>query len=88
MKKLKFLNNPVLEENLEAQRKEIIDTLFYAIEKKGLSQRQVCTEAGICESTLAKAKSTNRISLEVAILLADVLGLEIVIQEKGSGEYG
>lgn len=88
MKKLKFLDDPALEENLEVQRKEIIDTLFYAIKKKGLSQSQVCTEAGICKSTLANARSTNRISLEVVILLAAVLGLEIVIQEKGSGEYG
>ena len=88
MKKLKFLDDPALEENVESQRKEIIDTLFYAIKKKGLSKRQTCIEAGICEATLANARSTNRISLEVVILLAAVLGLEIVIQEKGSGEYG
>jgi predicted XRE-type DNA-binding protein len=62
---------------------DILDELKNSIETSGLSRYRIAQETGIPQSALSRLMSGERgLSVENVEILADHLGLEIIIQPK------
>lgn len=84
MRKLNAWDDPKREKVLRKKHRQILDALVYATKKKNLSLSKVSSAAGLSNRTFESAVENGLISMDTAILLADYLDMEIVLQEKDS----
>lgn len=66
---------------IEEKAAQIRETILYAIKRDGRSDQEIGLDAGLSKTTVRTVKS-GKLSLRVLILLAEELGLDIIIQEK------
>ena len=66
---------------VEEKTAQIQETILYAIKRDGRSDQEIGMDAGLSKTTVRTVKS-GKLSLRVLILLAEELGLDIIIQEK------
>lgn len=67
---------------LNKKKEQIRETIRYAMEKDGRPAAAISRKAGMSRYALNNMINQNLISLRALILIAEELGLEIVIQEK------
>ena len=68
---------------VDKQVDKIRSTISYAVKRSGRTSGGISLMAGLSKGTVGNfEKGYNGISLSALILIADELGLEIVIQEK------
>lgn len=67
---------------LNKKVEQIIETLRYALKKDGRTATAISRKAGMSGSVLNNMINGNLMSLKALILIAEEMGLEIVIQEK------
>lgn len=67
---------------LNKKVEQIRETIRYALKKDGRSATAISRKAGMSGTVLNNMINGNYMSLKALILIAEELGLEIVIQEK------
>lgn len=68
---------------------KVLDELKAALEASGKSRYRIAQDTRIAESGLSRLMSGERgLSIESAEVLADYLGLEIVVQPKSGSRKG
>lgn len=79
----RFELDPEKEEILEKRKEQIVKTIEYAVKKDGRTKGEISLEAGLSEGAVANIVGRRiELALRSLILIAEELGLEIVIQEK------
>lgn len=67
---------------LNKKVEQIRETIRYALKKDGRPATAISRKAGVSRSVLNNMINGNWMSLKALILIAEEMGLEIVIQEK------
>lgn len=67
---------------LDKKVEQIRETIRYALKKDGRSAAEISRKAGMSGPVLSNMINGNWMSLKALILIAEEMGLEIVIQEK------
>lgn len=67
---------------LNKKVEQIRETIRYALKKDGRSAAEISRKAGMSGPVLSNMIKGNWMSLKALILIAEEMGLEIVIQEK------
>lgn len=79
----RFELDPEKKEIFEKRKEQIVKTIEYAAKRDGRTKGEISLEAGLSEMAVAKIVGKRvEPSLRSLILIAEELGLEIVIQEK------
>lgn len=67
---------------LDKKMEQITETIRYTSKKDGRSAAEISRKAGMSGPVLSNMIHGNYMSLKALILIAEEMGLEIVIQEK------
>lgn len=79
----RFELDPEKKEIFEKRKEQILKTIEYAVKRDGRTKVKISLEAGLSEMAVANIMGKRiELSLRSLILIAEELGLEIVIQEK------